>query len=175
MLLTRSSCEGICLNAKGSHMRRLGMVFVTAYLFLCLGFAVLADELFAVSSSPWFYVLAIGSLLPIVSHVRRERFIQFVALGYGAILILLPFVSFMPVKPFRQFYWGIHNGMTQQEVRRELDRRFSPSGRFPRPVEGGNDALLSFQLDPNNGYYNAEIIDVRLMAGKVVSKEYLPD
>ena len=81
----------------------------------------------------------------------------------------------MPVKPFRQFYWGIHNGMTQQEVRQELEHRFPPSGRFPRPVEGESDKLLSFQLDPNNRYHNAEIIYVRLVDGKVASKEYLPD
>ncbi len=151
------------------------MVFVTAYLLLCLGFAVLADELFAVSSSPWFYLVAIGLSLPVVWPARRERSIQCMALGYVAFLILLPFLSFMPVKPFRQFYWGIHRGMSQEEVRQELDRRFPPSGRFPRPVEGVSDKLLSFQLDPNNGYYNAEIVFVKMVDGKVASKEYSPD
>ncbi len=150
-------------------------MFLTAYVFLCLGFALLADELFAVSSSLWFYVLAIGLLLPVVLPARRERFVQFVMFGYIALLILLPFLSFMPVKPFRQFYWGIHKGMTQQEVRQELERRFPPSGRFPCPVEGVSDKLLSFQLDPNNRYYNAEIVYVRMLDGKVASKEYLPD
>jgi hypothetical protein len=88
---------------------------------------------------------------------------------------MLPFFFFMPVKPFRQFYWSIHNGMTPQQVRQELDRRFAPNARFPRPVEGASDRLLSFQLDPNNRYYNAEIIYVNMRDGKVTSKEYLPD
>jgi hypothetical protein len=156
-------------------MRKLDMAFVTVYLLLCLGFAVLADELFAASSSSWLYVIAIGLLLPVVLPARREGFVQCVVLGYIVLLVLLPFLSFMPVKPFRQFYWGIHNGMTRQEVRQELNRRFPPSGRFPRPVGGAGDESLCFQLDPNNGYYNAEIIVVKMVDGKVASKQYLPD
>jgi len=35
--------------------------------------------------------------------------------------------------------------------------------------------VLSFQLDPNDGRYNAEFVVVQLAAGKVVSKKYEPD
>ncbi len=144
-------------------MRRLVKVLSTAYLLLCLGFAVLADEMLAVSSSPWFYVIAAASLLPVVELVRRERLVRLVTLGYIVLLLFLPFFSFTPVKPFRQFYWSIHKGMTPPEVSHELDRQFASNGRFPRPGGGTGDESGCFQLDPNSRYYNAELIVVKMV------------
>ncbi|MEN6575556.1 MAG: hypothetical protein ABFD90_04370 [Phycisphaerales bacterium] len=156
-------------------MRKLGIALVTAYLPFCLGLAALADEMFGVSSSPWFYVVAVGLLLPAVLPAWCERLAQLGALGYIAVLVLLPFVSLTPVKPFRQFYSAVHNGMTQDDVRGELVRRFPPGGRFVRPVEAAGDESLCFQLDPNDGGYNAELVVVKMADGKVTSMEYLPD
>lgn len=156
-------------------MRRFGVVIVTAYLFLCLGLATLVDEVLGVSSSPWFYVLAIGLLLPAVLPAWRGRFALLGALGYIAVLVLLPCVSLTPRKPFRQFYSAISNDMTQRDVREALARRFPSRGRFARPVEHADDVQVSFQLDPSSGWYNAEFVVVTMVDGKVVAKEYLPD
>jgi hypothetical protein len=130
---------------------------------------------FGVSSSRWFYALAVGLLLPAILPAWRERLAQLGALGYIAVLVLLPYVSLTPRKPFRQFYSAIDTGMTQDDVREMLGRRFPSRGRFARPVEHADDVQLFFQLDPGSGWYNAECVVVKMVDGKVVAKEYLPD
>ncbi len=156
-------------------MRRLGIAIVAAYLLFCLGLAALADEVFAVSSSPWFYVIAVGLLLPAVLPAWRERLARLAALVYLAVLVLLAFVSLAPRKPFRQFYEAIDSGMTPDQVRAEPGRRFRLDGPFARPVEDARDESLWFQLDPNQGAYNAEFVVVYMVQGKVAAKEFLPD
>lgn len=153
----------------------LGIAIVAAYLFFCLGLAALADLVFALSLSPWFYVVTIGLLLPAVLPAWRDRLARLAALVYIAVLVLLPFVSLTPRKPFLQFYYAIDRGMTQDQVRAELGRQFSRNGLFPCPVEYASDEELSFLLDPNDGAYNAELVVVKMASGRVVSKEYLPD
>jgi hypothetical protein len=148
---------------------------VGAYLLFCLGLAALVDELFGLSSSPWFYVAAVGFLLPAFLPAWKDRLAQVAAVVCGVVLIALPFVSLVPVKPFRQFYETLRCGMTAEDVRGELARRFPANGRFPRPVEHASDEGLSFQLDPKDGRYNAELVVVQLAAGKAVSKTYLMD
>lgn len=156
-------------------MRKLSIALVVAYWVVCLGLMALADEMLAVSCSPLFYVVGIALLLPAVLPVWRKRIAQFGTLAYVAVLVLLPFASFTPTKPFRQFYRAVQYGMTQDQMREELGRRFSRNGRFPCPVEHASDEGLSFQLDPNNGRYNAELVVVKVVDGRVVAKEYLPD
>ncbi|MEN6334725.1 MAG: hypothetical protein ABFE01_10725 [Phycisphaerales bacterium] len=156
-------------------MKKLGIAIIAAYLLFCLGLTALVDELFGVSTSPWFYVAAAGLLLPAVLPAWKDRFAQVAAVGYVAVLVVLPFVSLSPVKPFRQFHGAIRSGMTPEDVRGELARRFPANGRFLRPVEHASDEGLSFVLDPNDGRYNAELVVVHLAVGRVVSKECLSD
>ena len=156
-------------------MRRLGIAIAAAYLLFCLGLAALADEVFAVSSSPWFYVIAVGLLLPAVLPAWRERLARIGAVVYIAVLVLLPFVSLTPRKPFRQFYEAIDSGMTPDQVRAELGRRFPWNGPFPRPVELAHDESLWFQLDPNDGAYNAEFVIVSMVQKRVSAKTYWAD
>jgi hypothetical protein len=162
-------------NSERESMRRLGIATVAAYLLFCLGLAALADEMFGISTSPWFCVVAAGLLLPAILPAWKDRLAQVAAVGCVVFLMALPFVSLSPVKPFRQFYWTIRDGMTPEDVRGELVRQFPANGRFPRPVEHASDEGLSFLLDPNDGHYNAELVVVHLAAGKVTSREYLPD
>lgn len=156
-------------------MRKLGIAIVTTYLLFCLGLAALADELFGLSTTPWFHLVAIGLLVPAVLPAWRDRLAQIGAVVYVGVLISLPFVACTPRKPFCQFYLAIRSGMTREEVRGELVRRFPANGRFARPVEWASDEEFSFLLDPNDPCFNAELVVMHVAAGKVVSKKYLTD
>ena len=66
--------------------------------------------------------------------------------------------------------------MTETEVTAILAEQFPEDGRFPRPVQSrADEGNLWFQLDPNDGAYNAELVVVKMENGRAVSKEYLPD
>ena len=156
-------------------MKELGIA--SAILFLVIGMliALLFDAGFAVSWHPGFYLFAILPIL-VALLAWRERVVQIAMLAYLAILFALPVITLSPVKPFTRFFSRVEAGMVEAEVMSELTRQFPEGGRFPRPVHSGyDDGSLCFQLDPNDGAYNAELVVIEMQDGRVVSKEYLPD
>jgi len=156
-------------------MKELGIA--SAILFLVLGglLAVGLDAGYALSWEPGFLLFASVPLL-VALLAWRERVIQFSIVAYVAVLIALPFLSLSPVKPFRRFFAHVHPGMAETEVTALLAAEFPEGGRFPRPVQSRtDDGDLWFQLDPNDGAYNAELVVVKMRDRRAVSKEYLPD
>jgi hypothetical protein len=66
--------------------------------------------------------------------------------------------------------------MDKTEVLSILRQRFPEGGDFRRPVHGrSGDGNLWFQLDPDDGAFNAEFVIIEMKNGKVTSKKYLPD
>ncbi len=156
-------------------MKEFGIA--SAILFLVLGvlFAVGLDFGYALSWTPGFYLFAALPLL-VALLAWRERVVQFAMVAYAVVFIALPFLTLSPVKPFRQFFSHVQPGMTEAEVTAMLTEQFPTGGRFPRPVQSRtDDGDLWFQLDPNDGAYNAELVVVKMQDGRAVSKEYLPD
>lgn len=149
----------------------------SAILFLVVGMliALLFDAGFAVSWHHGFFLFALLPLL-VALLAWRERVVQIAMLAYLAILFVIPLTALSPVKPFKRFFSRVEAGMVEADVMGELTRQFPEGGRFPRPVRSGyDDGSLCFQLDPNDGAYNAELVAIKMQDGRVVSKEYLPD
>lgn len=89
---------------------------------------------------------------------------------------ILPFVDISPRKPYTRFYRSIQLGMSYNEVNDLLVKHFPENGPYNRPV-GGYDggARMDYILDPNDGWYNAELIVLKMNDGQVCSKQYLHD
>ena len=137
------------------------------------------DVAYALSES-WLFTLVLlmigaGVLGPIALF---DRSVIFKILLSGVVIgvLVLHFVDLSPVKPYKRFFGGIREGMTRSEIEAGLHHEFPDGGRFRVPIErSGDPNHVSFVLDPTDGSYNAEIVDVTLRDGKVVSKVYMPD
>ena len=66
-------------------------------------------------------------------------------------------------------------GMTKEQVRAVIDRNFPENGQFKRPVVAEDDDVLMFTLDLDSDAYDAAIINVEFIGGKVSSAEFLAD
>ena len=163
-------------------LRRVRVV-ATTLLFLSLSSLALIFFIFdlmkAASISLIFCVsfFVVGTTLTAIIFVRHRSWI---ALCLGSLLAAGIAVSFFadltPVKPYKRFFVGIDNGMTETEVMAVLHREFPQGGHFPVPVLRSDDTnLLMFFLDPKQSAYNAEGVFVTLQNGKVVAKVYSPD
>jgi hypothetical protein len=128
-------------------------------------------------------VLLAGGLiaLPGLSN-RSHRNLNFVLVAiFATAIFTLPFLDITPAKPFYRFYSSIRPGMSIAEVQKQLDQYFPDNGKYPKPVAHGiqktskGQEEQSFQLDPNQGAYNAEIVNVTYSKGQVVSANYSPD
>jgi len=95
---------------------------------------------------------------------------------YVLFMLALPFLELSPVKPAVRAVREIRPGMSEAQVRSVIDRHFPEGGRFKRPAIGAlHEDVLSFALDPNDGRYNAAIVQIKFSAGRCVSAEFLPD
>ncbi|MBD2497348.1 hypothetical protein [Nostoc sp. FACHB-280] len=134
-------------------------------------------------------VLALILLLPVYLPSRRKQEL-WLFIGFNLSLLALHFVALSPVKPFMQFHSDIKHGMTIPEVQSRLNQRFPKGGRFYQPqgdFMGANedvrenigsfvyDQHLNYILDPNNGDYDAEVVNIYFKNGKVVKAEYSGD
>ena len=72
---------------------------------------------------------------------------------------------------FLRAYAQIHNGMTREEVEGVMRKVF----RGKRPFARSDDSGVQYTLDPDDGRFDSEFIVVRVLGGKVVATEYLPD
>jgi hypothetical protein len=95
---------------------------------------------------------------------------------YVLFILSLPFLELSPVKPAVRAVHEIRPGMSEAQVRTILDRHFPEHGHFKRPTIGAlHENDLSFVLDPNDGRYNAAIVQIKFSEGRCVSAEFLPD
>lgn len=162
-------------------MRRWKAVLVASLpLMVLLGAAFLLDLLVAVSTS-WLFlgvVAALGVLAAGVAWAWSRRVeCMMPLLPFAAMLFFLRFVDTSPLKPFARFYAAIKPGMTEAEVYQALDDQFPSAGRYPRPVVNRRvvPTQLGFILDPKTGQYDAEIVALDFVDGRVVTKQYYPD
>ena len=72
---------------------------------------------------------------------------------------------------FLRAYAQIKPGMTRIEVERIMRNHFGSK----RPLSRFDDSGVLFTLYPYDGRFNSEIIDVRMLEGKVVEADYLRD
>ncbi|MBD2486610.1 hypothetical protein [Aulosira sp. FACHB-615] len=178
------------INRHANKIELIVEVFFLVILFL-LGYWL--DYKYAASLFWQYYVfmdvLALILLLPVYLPSRRKQEL-WLFIGFNLSLFALYFVALSPVKPFTQFYLDIKHGMTIPEVQSRLNQRFPKGGRFYQPqgdFMGGNDDVwenigpvvynqhLNYILDPNNGDYNAEVVNIYFKNGKVVKVEYSGD
>lgn len=80
-------------------------------------------------------------------------------------------------RSYRQFYWSIQRGMSRQEVMDGMERRYPLTGPRKRPNLLEDSATsLSFAMHPETaGEPNRETIALKMQAGEVTGKNYLPD
>ena len=96
--------------------------------------------------------------------------------GFVLFILSLPFLELSPVKPAVRAVHEIRPGMSEAQVRTVLDHHFPQQGHFRRPAIGSlHQNALSFVLDPNDGRYNAAIVQIKFSEGRCVSAEFLPD
>lgn len=80
-------------------------------------------------------------------------------------------------RSYQLFYWGIQRGMDRSEVLANLDTRYPVDGPRlkPRIIED-SATRLSFVMNPEKlPDPDRETITLKMEAGKVLGKEYLPD
>ncbi|WP_427160748.1 hypothetical protein ACQFX9_03645 [Aliinostoc sp. HNIBRCY26] len=181
------------------HADKIELIVEVIFLVVLFLLGFFLDYKYAASLSWKYYLfmtfLALILLLPVYLKSQRKQEL-WLFIGFNLSLFALYFITLSPVKPFTQFYLDIKHGMTIQEVQTRFNQRFPKDGRFPQPesqlldeshgvLENIDpkakgflalpDQLLNYILDPNDGRYNAELVNVYFKDGKVVGMEYLPD
>lgn len=131
-------------------------------------------------SSSWIFVAVFavwgGAVASIVARGRRSRTALVLGGVYVAALLAMHNLDLTPVKPYRRFYDAVATGMTPSEVLAALHREFPEAGRFRVPVVTiSNATTLSFLLDRTDGRWDAEIVDLDLVDGRVSGKVYMGD
>jgi hypothetical protein len=166
----------------------------------CVLIVLLALFFYPLTASFQFCAYLMGltllAVLPSLKSAVRNR--AFIVCGANAgLLLLVHLSSFSPKKPFMWFYNSIEIGMSKDGVETSLPKYFPPNGKFHVPREkigngakitwglneaqewpdGENkpDQSLLFVLDPSDGGYDSEIIEVYLRREKVISKNLSGD
>lgn len=160
-------------------MKRLKPFAASAFAFAFFaGIVVALDYPLALSVNMVFLsvVCVLGILLGLTIFAALKDSACFIPWAcFFAFMTVLPFLDLSPVKPFRRLFGSIHQGMSKDELILRLHAQFPVEGRFPIPSIRESESTVSFCLDPNDGRYNSEFIQVKLAGGTVVSCEYLPD
>jgi len=160
-------------------MRVRGREIAFGLMLLSLFALVLFLEYFAAltlypKALALFAAVAVGFCGLFLLVGRRGVVLALTAL-YLAGLLVLRFVELSPVKPFRAFYEAVESGMSRVEVGSELARWFPESGRYSIPVAHDNGPDIWWTLDPTDGEYDSEFVEVEFADSLVVGKEYYPD
>ena len=112
----------------------------------------------------------------LVVSLDKHKALLLVPSAYILFILSLPFIDLSPVKPAVRAVHEIRPGMTEAQVRAVLDDHFPEHGRFKRPAIGAlHDDILGFVLDPNDGRYNAAVVQIRFSGGRCVSAKFLAD
>lgn len=145
-----------------------------------LGYVAWAIDDFSALSASWIFVAVFaawgGGLAWAVERRRRSRTAAAMGVVFVAAIVGLHYLDLTPKKPYRRFYFAVHDGMTRADVFDALHREFPDGGRFPVPTVYGEDAVsLIFGLDPNDGRWNAEDVEIWFSEGRVSGKDYRGD
>ncbi|NOS99384.1 MAG: hypothetical protein HOP29_02020 [Phycisphaerales bacterium] len=121
-------------------------------------------------------VLLVGALAAWMHWRVRQRRTPFIALLLLALMLAVLHYAPTNRKLFVRFYQSLRNDMTQTEVIAQLDRYFPSraANGWPRIMKQTPDMLIAV-LDGPNGRYNAEVVWVGFVAGRVGSKIWSPD
>jgi len=126
---------------------------------------------------PFMLVPALLATFMILLAWRLTKKASF--LGYVPIFLLLlltlHILELSPVKPFKRFYYSLDAGVTQAEVTYNLEKYFPRNGKYQQPSFSPNNDRVWFALDPDDGRYNSEIIEVIFKNGRIESTRYYPD
>lgn len=165
-------------------------------LLALFGFALVLELQLAVSLFWQFNLLmvALALLVTLPSYLAGQRIkALWLFLGFNVALLVLYLLVLNPIKPFTQVYQDIANGMTREQVQERFNQRFPAGGRFRQPqpylfhvspatmqenkpyLAGNPNQAISYQLDPTDGEYDAEVLVVYFKDGKVVGTQYLTD
>jgi hypothetical protein len=123
-------------------------------------------------------LLLVGVITGVASFALTQRFAWVIPSAiFLGMLLLVSVVDFSPVQPATRAVRRVRPGMLEAEVRAIFRDEFPAGGRFhppslDRPVA---DGLLSFVLNPNDGAYDAAVIQVQFADGRAVSASFLPD
>ena len=128
-------------------------------------------------TKPVLVVLALGlfALAPLlIDRAIRVRSLLVVIAVYGVFACWIlgqRNIDWNMRRHFLRAYSQIHPGMTAEQVEDVMHNRF----RGKRPVARFGNQCMQYTLDPDDGRFNSEIIVIRMIAGKVVEADYLPD
>ena len=156
----------------------IAIAIATLILPICC-LVVVSDQWTGASLDIVFNVIALvigGAISALAWMVGRKRIYGFLTVPILLLLVFLRLVDLSPVKPAVRGVAMIQPGMTESEVRGVFEHQFPEHGRFKRPEMGPlrNDTL-SFVLDPNDGRYNAAVVEVQFQSGLSTTARFLPD
>ena len=158
-------------------MKKVAIAFSFFLLIVLTAFVVMLEQWAAISLR-WPFIAAAISLgvLFALPGITRCRSYGVLLLAYIVFILILPFVSLSPVKPYRQFFNSITTESDQEDVLTMMKEYFPETGRFRQPTwKEKEDGSLIFWLDPSDGRYNAEIIAIAFSNGVVSRKQYVMD
>jgi hypothetical protein len=166
---------------QSQHLSLASKLLVAATLCSLLMAAYVAlgiDEWEGASRSPIFLLifLAIGFVVGCTTFAVTQRKSLLLLPGvYMAFILVLPLLN-NPAKAAHRIIDEIRPGMDESEVRAVIDRHFPRGGPLHRPDIGPvHEDRISFNLDPNDGRYNAALVQIQFAAGKCVGAEFLAD
>jgi len=142
------------------------------------GFAVLdmtfglGESTEAVLAALALGLLALGPLL--LDRAIRVRSLLVVIAFYSVFacwILVQRNIDWNMRRHFLRAYSQIRPGMTTEQVEDVIHNQF----RGKRPVARFDNWGVQYTLDPDDGRFNSEIIVIRMVAGKVVEVNYLPD
>lgn len=121
----------------------------------------------------------IGAVLIVAGRAAgRSRWYLAPAVPFAIFMLVYVFVDISRMSPLMRALDEMESaGATRAEAKAIMDRAFPDGGRFPRPVLTVDEASrLSYQVDPNDGMYNAAYATVLFAPdGTVESTQFVPD
>lgn len=148
-------------------------------VFATFGFIVVGCEYWMPLSVHLWYVpcvlvgCAFGASFAYVASRSRLFVIPFVLMAL--VLCSLTFITLSPIKPYLKALHDIQPGLRPAQVQAIIDAHFPRGGRFRQPVGWSDANNMYYSLDPTDGRYNAAILRVELVNGRVVRAVYDPD
>jgi hypothetical protein len=112
--------------------------------------------------------------IPIWKRRRSSRDLMAAIVLYGIFaggLVAIQNKDGTPVIRFRELYWNIHTNMTKNEVEQLIREKFP----VVQPSIQWDEDVGIINLGPVDPDYNAEVIQVDLVDGRVAGTSYSPD
>jgi hypothetical protein len=155
--------------------RLLNSLSIVALLALGAAFAVL-DMTFCIGESRTaaLIALALGLIAAGPMFFRKQGGVRWLLVAvaiyglFAAWIAVQREIDWNMRRHFLRAYSQIHPGMTREQVEEIMSRQF----RTKRPVLIVTSSGLLYRLDPGDGRFNSEFMDIDMVDGKVVSTYY---